>query len=308
MNGQLRILVQGKPTPTAQPSSGIENRHKSVCTVSGRIAGGILPASERRRSVTGSGRNNLALLSGVLVSLPLSTTSTLGRCTLVTKGCPRTKVLASLAPLDFNTGTTSSAVFGFSKQPNCYVAHCTNTLVLTGNNMRRGGLAALVRIVLATSARVSRHQCRRTTSHFAAHDAGFESVGGDGFIALPTARQIVGKIDQPGKVGERMFQKRVRCVLQNVVTADTSGNVRERWGNKSCTQIATYDQYLFGIGLATTTQRSIPDSGDRLDIASMAFLVPAAAFRIGTIGCDGILPGGDGGSGGPYKPQGGGGK
>jgi hypothetical protein len=232
MNGQLRILVQGKPTPTAQPSSGIENRHKSVCTVSGRIAGGILPASERRRSVTGSGRNNLALLSGVLVSLPLSTTSTLGRCTLVTKGCPRTKVLASLAPLDFNTGTTSSAVFGFSKQPNCYVAHCTNTLVLTGNNMRRGGLAALVRIVLATSARVSRHQCRRTTSHFAAHDAGFESVGGDGFVALPTARQIVGKIDQPGKVRQRMVQKRVRRVLQNVVTADTSGDVRERRGEQ----------------------------------------------------------------------------
>jgi hypothetical protein len=186
----------------------------------------------------------------------------------------------------------------FSKQPNRHIANCTNALVLTGNNMRGGGLAALVRIVFATSTRVSRHRRRRATPHFAAHDAGFESIGGDRFIALSTARQIVGKIDQPGKVGQWMVHQRIWPVFQKVVTVVNRWQRKFKKGaNKSGIQIATYDQYLFGIGFATTTQRSIPDSGDRLDKASKAFLVPAAAFRIGPGGCIGILPGGGGGGG-----------
>lgn len=70
----------------------------------------------------------LVLLRSVLLALTITATDTLCRHALVTKGSPGTKVLAALAPLDFEAIRSNDL--------HVHVAECAESLVLSGNNGR----------------------------------------------------------------------------------------------------------------------------------------------------------------------------
>lgn len=87
-------------------------------------------------------------LHGVLFLLAVTTAHTLGGRSLGPKSCPRTKVLASLAPLDFES-------IDFEGDPHGDIASRANTLVLTRNDV--GGTTRSVRhgTFLATRSRLA---------------------------------------------------------------------------------------------------------------------------------------------------------
>ena len=68
------------------------------------------------------------LLPGILVLLSFPTAHTLGRTPLVTKGRPRPKVFAALAPFNVRVGRET--------RPHGHVAAGTDTLVLARDNVQ----------------------------------------------------------------------------------------------------------------------------------------------------------------------------
>ena len=75
-----------------------------------------------------SGLFFLVLLKRILFTLSLTASQALGGQSLVTKGRPRSEVLAALAPLDFQTSLTND--------PYVHIAGCTEALVLRWNNRK----------------------------------------------------------------------------------------------------------------------------------------------------------------------------
>lgn len=121
------------------------------------------------------------LLQGILFLLTFPTFGAFGGRSLVPKGRPRPKVLATLAPLDFGLAIV---------QPDGHVTGGTKSLVLAWNNVVRFHACA------ALEGR------SRGVSFLSAHDAVFFAI-----CALVTGStapgfQIVGIVDDSMKLGK----------------------------------------------------------------------------------------------------------
>ena len=142
------------------------------------------------------------LLHGVLFLLTVTTAHTFRGGTLGSKGSPWTKVLATLAPLDFET-------IHLQGYPNGNIACCADTLILTRDNMGRattssttprGGVIAwaLVDVGLLVGANIG---CRYTK--LSAHNATFLTAWGRTVAissASPAFCQKIWKVYETVKV------------------------------------------------------------------------------------------------------------
>ena len=131
-------------------------------------------------------------LRRVLFPLTVSTPDTLGGQALFTKGRPGFEIFATLAPLDFE------AVLGHH-DPNGHVAGRAHTLVLARNNVN-------IIVVVGRLGFVAPLGGFGTETELATHDA-MALAFGIGCPTVPTraglsAAEIVGKVDETGKVGE----------------------------------------------------------------------------------------------------------
>jgi hypothetical protein len=111
----------------------------------------------------------LLLLQEILFLLTVPAPNTLGCQTLFTKGRPRSKVLAALAPLDFQAFLAHDHDY-----PNGNITSGTDTLVLTGDNVHTG--IVTVAFVgssgcLFTIGRPASETGGRANTEFATHDA-----------------------------------------------------------------------------------------------------------------------------------------
>jgi hypothetical protein len=143
--------------------------------------------------------SNLILLQGVLFSLTFATTDTLGSRALVSKGRPRTEVLAALAPFDFESIVHND--------PNSNITCGTEALVLSGDNVSAVWIFLHVPdgggIVLFTTAA---HQTgSRANSQLATHDTVLLAICSRGRIRPRGGSrlgEIVGEIYQAMEIRE----------------------------------------------------------------------------------------------------------
>ena len=133
----------------------------------------------------------------VLFLLTGTTADALGGHTLDPKGGPRTKILASFAPFDFQDLLVGGGT-GFN-HPDCHVTDSANTLVLAGDNVER------IRVAAAAVVPPAADTAGRTDPHLAAHDTGLFATVEIGVVvagAAGTASSKFGKVDETRKFGE----------------------------------------------------------------------------------------------------------
>lgn len=137
---------------------------------------------------------------GILGPLTVSTAGTLGGQTLVAKGGPRTKVFASLAPLDFQIFFgVLRLVHGGIHDPHRDIARGTDPLILPRDNVHRG--IGRRRGCVAPIDAIGR---RGTNPQQSAHDAVALTIGrrARSFPRSPglSARQMFGEIHELRKI------------------------------------------------------------------------------------------------------------
>jgi hypothetical protein len=143
---------------------------------------------------------SLLLLPQILLLLAVPTTHTLGCQTLFAKGSPWSKVLAALAPLDFQFFLAHG-----DNDPDCNIAGRADSLILTRDNVHG------VKVVAVVHSRRSAVGLTRNTrgggakAEFSAHDAVLLAFGCrvaslvHGGTALGN---VVGVVDEQVKVGK----------------------------------------------------------------------------------------------------------
>lgn len=153
------------------------------------------------------------LLESILFSLSLSTSQTFGGQSLVTKGCPWSEVLTTLAPLDFQTCLTND--------PHINITECAQALVLSRNDSkaalflhrrcvlliprRRGVFLVSVAAVAAATIRLG---TVTAWTSLTTHDTASHTLGKVHRLLLRHVRRIIHK--------RRKFRNRSTLHLINV--------------------------------------------------------------------------------------------
>ena len=165
-------------------------------------------------------------LQGILFALTFTAAQAFGGESLVTKGCPSTKVLAALAPFDFKTTRYYN--------PNINVAQRTESLVLRRNNGVAVALVAqkLLRCVAAARCQASMVGRRPVDTAFVARSTRLLLFtlatirAGTGLTTHDTAshsfrkidrlflRHVNRKINQAGKLGQWRSLHLVQVALE----------------------------------------------------------------------------------------------
>ena len=194
---------------------------------------------------------NLGRIGGVAAVLTGPALGTFGAQALVAKGGPRTKVLATLAPLDFET--TVLFVCSSHHLPDFDITSRADTFVLTRNEVQMHVVELLCLVGTARDGSVD--------PYFAAHDAvslahGLNGGGIVPAVALAAPRNVGGVVDQLAKLGEfslgRFFVFLATVLEYKVVESETAVGALE-WFCLKENHNTTIQTYPHGIGVGFTT-------------------------------------------------------
>jgi hypothetical protein len=152
-------------------------------------------------------------LPQILLLLAVPTSHTFCRQTLFAKGGPRSKVLAALAPLDFQFFPTNG-----SNDPDCNIASRADSLILSRDNLHGAQVLAVVHSRRSANGSTRNTRGGGAKAEFAAHDAVPLAFGCHiaSVVHSGTALgNVVGVVDEQMKVGKLDIVRLVSFTANN---------------------------------------------------------------------------------------------